>query len=346
MKGNSTGAMHGKRLGWALVMAVAIIGAVLAGHFLWSSQAPTAPPLVQLTIAANVGYAASCPIIAAKAKGYFAEQGIAITIQPQTSGKASMEAVLQDQASLATVADIPVMFAGLNHQPVSVIATIFRTEKDHGIVGRKDRGIATLGDLKGKRVGATLNTSGHFALNALLNRQKLAPSDVTIRNYTPAELAPALLNGEVDAIATWEPILDASLRGLGSNGTAFYGQDVYTSLYNIAGKRDYVTGNPETMKKVLRALSRGTRLCSDKPDEARALLAAVTKDDPVKMKAAWPSYRFNVTLDQGLIMALEDEARWAIKNQLTSATEMPNYLDYIYRDGLEAIAPGAVTIIH
>ncbi|HEY9100571.1 NrtA/SsuA/CpmA family ABC transporter substrate-binding protein [Chitinimonas sp.] len=346
MTGKSAGFMHSKRLGWVLAAAVAFVGALLAGHFLWNPQAsPTLPP-VQITIATNVGYAASCPVIAAKAKGYFADQGIAITIQPQTSGKASMEALLQDKAALATVADIPVMFAGLNRQPVSVIATVFRTEKDHGIVGRKDRGINTLGDLKGKRIGATLNTSGHFALNALLNRQKLAPSDVTIQNYTPAELAPALLNGEVDAIATWEPILDTSLKELGNNGTAFYGQDVYTSLYNIAGKRDYITGNPELIKKVLHALSRGTRLCSEAPEEARTLLAAETKSDPAKMKAAWSSYRFNLTLDQGLIMALEDEARWAMKNNLTSATEMPNYLDYIYRDGLEAIAPTAVTIIH
>ncbi|UUZ63731.1 hypothetical protein LP417_31400 [Polaromonas sp. P1-6] len=68
--------------------------------------------------------------------------------------------------------------------------------------------------------------------------------------------------------------------------------------------------------------------------------------DATKLKASWPSYRFNMALDQGLILALEDEARWAIKNKLTSRTEMPNYLNYIYLDGLKAVMPSAVTIIH
>jgi hypothetical protein len=47
-----------------------------------------------------------------------------------------------------------------------------------------------------------------------------------------------------------------------------------------------------------------------------------------------------------LLITLEDEARWAIKNNLTSATEVPNYLDYIYFDALDEVKPEAVGIIH
>ncbi len=55
---------------------------------------------------------------------------------------------------------------------------------------------------------------------------------------------------------------------------------------------------------------------------------------------------FILSLSQVLIIAMEDEARWAIKNNLTDATEVPNYLDYIYFDALEAVKPDAVNIIH
>ena len=43
--------------------------------------------------------------------------------------------------------------------------------------------------------------------------------------------------------------------------------------------------------------------------------------------------------------AMEDEARWRIENNMTAATEIPSYLDYVYLDALEEVKPEAVTII-
>ena len=54
---------------------------------------------------------------------------------------------------------------------------------------------------------------------------------------------------------------------------------------------------------------------------------------------------FVVSLPQALIIAMEDEARWRIENKLTDKTTVPNYLDFIYTDALEAVNPEAVTVI-
>jgi len=42
---------------------------------------------------------------------------------------------------------------------------------------------------------------------------------------------------------------------------------------------------------------------------------------------------------------MEDEARWTIFNNLTTSTQVPNFLNYIYTDGLKAIEPDSVNII-
>jgi NitT/TauT family transport system substrate-binding protein len=52
-----------------------------------------------------------------------------------------------------------------------------------------------------------------------------------------------------------------------------------------------------------------------------------------------------VTLDQSLILALEDESRWARKRGLTAKGEVLNFLDYIHLDGLKAVKPEAVRIL-
>ena len=63
------------------------------------------------------------------------------------------------------------------------------------------------------------------------------------------------------------------------------------------------------------------------------------------METVWSQNQFSLSLDQSLITAMEDEARWMIKNNLTTEKQVPDFLDYIYEDGLKAVKPEAVNII-
>ena len=328
----------------AAVLLLAAAGALAWWH--WHQPATPAAPLLRVVIAANSEYVGTCPVTVAHQKGYFTQAGVAAQIQQYNSGKASLQAALEGKADLATTADIPVMLAAMSDVPVAVVATFFRTEHDHGIVARLDRAIATPAGLKGKRIGVTIGTSGHFVLDAFLSRQHLTPNDVTMQNLKPEQFAGALARGEVDAVATWEPFLGNLMTQLGSNGIAFYAEDIYEIPYNLAGTRAYVARNPELIKKVLLALARGVQDCNNEPEAARAIMASVLKVDTSKWKAQWPTYRFKMGLDQGLILALEDESRWAVGASLVPARPMPNFLDYMYLDGLIAVDPAAVTVIH
>lgn len=328
-------------------VSLLLAAGALAAAAVWHRQAgaPASVVLEPLIIAANSEYVGTCPVTVAHQKGYFTQAGVQAEIRQHNSGKAALQATLDGKADLATTADIPIMLAAMNDVPVSVVATFFKTEHDHGIVGRRDRGITSPAGLKGKRIGVTIGTSGHFVLDAFLSRQHLAPSEVTMRNLKPDEFAGALARGEVDAIATWEPFLDNLLTQLGGNGAVFYGEDIYEIPYSLVGKRDYVERHPDLMKKVLRALERGVHDCRTEPEAARAVMASVLKIDTSKWKAQWPTYRFKLTLDQGLILALEDQSRWAVSTRLVEARPTPNFLDYLYLDAMVAVAPSVVTVI-
>ena len=54
----------------------------------------------------------------------------------------------------------------------------------------------------------------------------------------------------------------------------------------------------------------------------------------------WPENHFSLTLDQSLVLAMEDEARWMIKNNMTHATVVPDFGNSIYPDTLDAVKPG------
>jgi len=63
------------------------------------------------------------------------------------------------------------------------------------------------------------------------------------------------------------------------------------------------------------------------------------------VNAIWPDHELSVQLDQSLITAMEDQARWMIANNLTAETLVPNFLDYTYEDALKAIKPDGVKVI-
>jgi NitT/TauT family transport system substrate-binding protein len=325
-----------------------LVAAVAAGAYAWIARtSPSHPggPLEQVTIA-TTQYAGSCPIFVAQQEGHFTSEGLLVAIQPHSSGKAALYSALEGRADLASMLDIPFMFAAMNGQPVSIVATISTTEEGQGIVGRRDRGIAKPASLKGKRIGVTLGTSGHFLLDAFLIREQLSASEVTVRDIKPEQISKAMANGDIDAASTWEPYVGALREQLGANGVTFSGAGVYDSVFIVGGTRDYVVSHPETIRKVLRALVRGAQSCKDAPDAAREIVAKAMQTDAAKLKELWASYRFNISLDQSLVLALEDETRWAIKARLTGRTDMPNYLNHLYLDALEAVKPAAVTVIH
>jgi hypothetical protein len=59
----------------------------------------------------------------------------------------------------------------------------------------------------------------------------------------------------------------------------------------------------------------------------------------------WKQNQFSLSLDQSLILAMQDESRWLISNNLTTATSIPNFQNYIYIDGLNSVKPQSVNII-
>jgi hypothetical protein len=60
-------------------------------------------------------------------------------------------------------------------------------------------------------------------------------------------------------------------------------------------------------------------------------------------ESEWETYGFTATLDESLILNLEDQARWMIKSGV-GGTTIPNVMNFIYTDGLKAVRPEAVGI--
>jgi len=113
----------------------------------------------------------------------------------------------------------------------------------------------------------------------------------------------------------------------------------------VAAGQDFIKQHPGAVRKFLRALIKAEAFLKQHPEESRRLVTEFIKADKALLDEIWDIYNFRVILGQSLLVNLEEQTRWAIKNRLTTRRDMPNYLDFIDVDGLRAVKPEAVRII-
>jgi len=329
------------RSGLCVILALVIFAFCLLGCKPAKTQTG---PREKVTIAHWTGPSAALMHIAL-AKGYFAEEGLDASSQPHAFGKLALNAVIEGKADIATAGDTPIVFAVMNGKMITILATIQTANKNEAIVARRDRGITGPADLKGKRIGVTLGTTGHFFLDSFLLAHGIESKQFTLVDMKPDEMVAALGSGRVDAVSAFNPTVKQLEKSLGSNGTVFFGESLYTEIFCVAATQEFVKKNPEAVKKFLRALLKAETFIKEHPEEAQNLVADFIKMDKTELADIWNILTFKVTLDQALLVDFEDQTRWMLKNKLAPGKQMPNYLEYIHAEGLNAVKPDAVRIV-
>ncbi|MGD0232395.1 MAG: NrtA/SsuA/CpmA family ABC transporter substrate-binding protein, partial [Syntrophorhabdales bacterium] len=285
------------------------------------------------------------PLWVAENKGYFKEEGLNVEIQGFESGRTALRTMLNGQGiDIATAAQTPVISNSFARNDYAIIGTATYSDKGMKMLARRDRGISAPSDLKGKSVGITSGSSGHFFLGLFLAYQGLRMADVKTIDIEATRLPQALIDGQVDAIATWEPNIYNASKILGDKALLLPARGIYRTEFYFIVRKAFIEKHREALTRFLRAIEKGDDFISKNQKEAADIVGQRVNIDKEIMNATWDDFQFKLFLDQPMLVSLEDEARWAIENKLTNATKVPNYLDYIYTDDLKAVKPGAVTI--
>lgn len=325
------------------ILTVALIAMLLLSAS-GCAATETRTPHEPLTLAV-VPWPGSAPVYVAAEKGFFAAEGLDVTLEEYVSGHIALADMLAGDADLATASDVPISKAALEDADFSVIATLSRISRSQELITRKSSGIVTMSDLAGRRVGVTKGTAADFYLHVSMVMSFMETGSIEQVDIEADKVADALLTAQVDAVSTWAPHTLALHESLGDDAMVVETADIYRMTWNLVSSRELVTERPETVVALLRALRNAEDFILDHPAEARSTVVRTTGTDAALLEEQWDRYQVKMTLDQGLVVSLEDQARWALESSGQMRTSPPEMMRFLYTDALQAVSPGAVRLV-
>jgi NitT/TauT family transport system substrate-binding protein len=239
----------------AFAASVATSGPVLA-------QAPEKPAL-QLAVGGK-GLLYYLPLTLAERLGYFKEQGLDVTISDFAGGSKSLQALIGGSVDVVTGAYEHTIRMQAKGQDIKAVVELGRFPGMVLAVKKAHQGkVKTFGDLKGMKIGVTApGSSTNFVLNALIAKDGLKPTDVSVIGVGggPGAVA-AMKRGDIDALVNLDPVISkldqdgdifilADLRTEEGNMKAFGGNNPAAVVYL---RTDFIEKNPQTVQRIVNA---------------------------------------------------------------------------------------------
>jgi NitT/TauT family transport system substrate-binding protein len=330
-----------------IAATVAIVAIALVGLGAWyftnsgASSSGTTEPIV----IGGPALEQSAFIYIAEDQGYFARNGLNVTIRDDyPSGVGPVSDMMLGRLDISISSEYPVIAQVFSKKNISIIGTIDKYQNEE-IIGRRDRGIENISDLKGKRIGLPKKTICEFFLGRFLNLHGMGLQDVALVDTPASQSLEAAINGSLDAIIYYQPYIYAIKNQLGDNGTIWQAQNNQLLYGVMSCRKDWAAAHPEQINRLLKSLVLAEKYFIDHPNEALAIVQKRLNFSDAYMATVWPDHQFSLTLDQSLLIVMNDEGRWMINNNLTRERTMPDFRDYIYTKGLKDIDPESVNIL-
>jgi NitT/TauT family transport system substrate-binding protein len=298
-----------------------------------AAQAPT-----RMTIATGVD-PSFAPYYVAREGGFFERNGLDVTVNTGPSGSAMIAFLVGNQINSAYGAEQAGVSAHLVDANVVAVAEGTALLRWISVLGRN---LASMDELKGKRVGVARGTGSETFWLSVVSRLNLNPADYTIVNVEAPEMVAALERGNIDAFAVWEPWPTRAMRAIPNTRILVSNQTIQIVRNFVYMNKGWAQANADTTQRFLRALVQAQEFIASNPEQAGQQVARFLRQDRAFIAELMTkvAYRMNLTADSvGNIQLAIDQLRGMnrLSREVTPA-------EVIWAEPLRALAPARVEI--
>lgn len=253
------------------VIALAAVG-------LLSLQGQSQAENAKIRIGYPSGMNGQVPVVLQKA-GLAAKHDLDAEFTGFQFGPPLMEGLASGQLDAVVTSFIPPFNLALK-SPGSIKFVASLGQSSHSLLVPKDSQAKTIEDLRGKKIGLSLNTESHLDLLILLKDKGIDKDAFEYVNLQPNELPGAIETGLVDAVLIRQPQTQRLETKLGAKRVhtwPFY----FTALV----RSEYLASNPKAVDAFVEALKDAVFYIATKPDESAAWFAETQRLDASVVKS-------------------------------------------------------------
>jgi sulfonate transport system substrate-binding protein len=270
---------------------MAVLSALLGGMSTTSAQASELRIATQPT-------PFCAPIFVAKHKGWVEEELAMAGARPAikwtsfAAGPPMNESFAAGQQDIGFLGDTPAIIgkaAGIDTRIIGITSSGPRTL---AVIVPTKSNIRSPRDLKGKKVAVVKGSYAHHLLVLVLQKGGLTTNDIEFINLSQADIATAIVNGNIDAAAVWEPLI-TWLESHGQVRVLADGTGIKKGVLVIIATSDFAARKRDQAKALLKAYQRGARFIKSNPKETALLIAADVNLPPDLLLKVLPKYDFH-----------------------------------------------------
>ena len=326
-----------------LAVIILVVAIVLSSFVYLAAQKPYSGNVEPLTIGVFPSEYNSL-IYIANDQQYFSYNGLKITLKNYPSGASAVGGMLNGEVDIATASEFVVANNALQNANINAFGSLSQYLNLY-LVARTDEGINSISDLVGKRIGLLIGTGNQFYLGRFLELNGINQNQVALVNVNFAQIPNALANGTIDAAITFQPYINQIKTLLGNATLMWPAQVDQFGYFEAISTKTWATTHPDLIERFLKAIIQAQNFNINNQYKAISIVSQELNYTTSYTSSVWSNYRYSVALDQSFILLMQDEARWLINNNLTTATSVPNFLNYVYVEGLKSVSPESVNII-
>ncbi len=287
----------------------------------------------------------SALVIIASDNGYFEEEDLDVELVEFTAGKFALQAFLADKIDFAVVGDVPVVLANMNGNKFSVLSQTVSSTSENRVVVLKDGSLpdpepAGYFLSKKRKLATSIGGTPEFYTYNFLKYYNISPNSVEIIAQKPEDMPVTLTTGAVDGISIFEPYPSISEDMLPNKTLTFtIPASVYSPLYVLVARDEWVNANPDKATAFMRALIKAQRFIENEPATAQEIVAKRTKFSVQQIKSIWSHYKIAATITPELMQYWDAEAEWAIQTN-KSQSQKPDFSKILRKEFLDKARAG------